>query len=112
MVMLVVLMAFAAITLGTALTVTWSGRRNVAVTVFETSMVMLVGLAAPDAPPLQPVNEEPALGEAVSVTMVPPLTSSVQAAPQLTPPGVLLIDPLPVPVRFTVSRTSSSTIAN
>ena len=53
-------------------------------------------------PPLQPVNVEPEAGLAVSVTAVPEVKRVLHVLPQLSPPGLLVTVPLPVPALFTV----------
>jgi hypothetical protein len=58
----------------------------------------------PEQPdPLQPVNTEPALAEADSVTDVPELNVGAHVDPQLTPVGELVTVPLPEPDFDTVS---------
>jgi hypothetical protein len=54
-------------------------------------------------PPDQPVNVELVPAVAVSVTAVPLAKLALHVAPQLMPAGMLLIDPVPVPVLCTVS---------
>ena len=56
----------------------------------------------PQPPPLQPLNVEPLAGVAVSVTVAPAVTDSVQSDPQLTPAGLLVTVPAPVPDLVTV----------
>ena len=53
--------------------------------------------------PLQPAKVEPVAGAAVKVTTVPLSYGSEQSAPQLTPAGLLVTVPLPVPALVTVS---------
>src|SRR5206468_6756942 len=53
-------------------------------------------------PPLQPVKVEPAAGLAVRVTAVPLAKLAEQVAPQLSPAGLLVTVPLPVPALLTV----------
>ena len=48
-------------------------------------------------PPLQLEKVDPALGEAVKVTLVPELYGSEQSAPQLMPAGLEVTVPEPVP---------------
>ena len=55
----------------------------------------------PPQAPLQPANPLPAAGLAVSVTTLPPVTVSVQSAPQAIPGPVTL--PAPGPAGTTVS---------
>ena len=52
---------------------------------------------APLQAPLQPVNEEPAAGVAVKVTLEPELKVALQVVPQLMPPGLLTTVPWPLP---------------
>ncbi len=52
--------------------------------------------------PLQPVKMEPTAGVAVRVTAVLAAYASVQSLPQLTPTGLLLTVPAPVPAFVTV----------
>jgi hypothetical protein len=59
-----------------------------------------VGTDPVQAPP-QPTKEEPDAGVAVRVTSVPLLKLAEQAVPQLTPAGVELTVPLPVPAGVT-----------
>ena len=53
-------------------------------------------------PPLQLEKVDPALGEAVKVTLVPELYGSEQSAPQLMPAGADVTVPEPVPDLVTV----------
>ena len=69
---------------------------NVAVTEVLAVRVKLqvpVPIQAPD----QPVNVEPVLGAAVSVTDVPLAKVALHVCPQLMPEGLLVIVPAPVP---------------
>jgi hypothetical protein len=59
--------------------------------------------AVPLQAPLQPVNTEPALAVAVSVTRVPTTTVSLQSVPHATPPGELVTVPDPEPLLVTES---------
>lgn len=54
-------------------------------------------------PPVHPPKVEPLAGVAVSVTMVPLVTLSLQSAPQLIPAGLLVIVPVPNPDLATVN---------
>jgi hypothetical protein len=75
---------------------------KLAVTDFAASIVT-VHVPVPVHPePLQPVNVEPAVGEAVNVTEVFWSKLKEQVAPQLIPAGLLVIVPVPVPVFVTV----------
>jgi hypothetical protein len=49
------------------------------------------------APPLHPVNTEPAVAAAVRITLVPELYGAEHVAPQLMPEGTLVTVPLPAP---------------
>jgi len=53
--------------------------------------------------PLQPVKADPTTGLAVSVTLALLEKLAVQEVPQLIPAGLLVIVPLPAPVRLTTS---------
>jgi hypothetical protein len=53
-------------------------------------------------PPLQPRNSEPTSGIAVRVTTVPITKLAEQVVRQEIPSGLLVIMPLPLPVRITV----------
>ncbi len=59
-------------------------------------------LPVPEHAPVQPVNVEPEVAVAVSVTLVPWLKLALQVAPQLMPAGVVATVPVPVPLRVTV----------
>ena len=75
---------------------------NVAVTevlAVRVTAHVLVPVQAPD----QPTNVEPALGAAVSVTVVPLAKLALHVVPQLMPEGLLVIVPAPVPPSWTVS---------
>ena len=54
-------------------------------------------------PPLQPAKTDPAVGVALSVTVVPPENDREQVVPQLMPLGLLVTVPLPVPFLVTWS---------
>ena len=64
--------------------------------------VMVTEPSLQSASPLQLENVEPALGEAVRVTLVPELYGSEQSAPQLMPAGADVTVPEPVPDLVTV----------
>ncbi len=53
--------------------------------------------------PFHPANVELESADAVSVTWVPVLKVALQVLPQLMPPGVLLIVPVPVPLIATLN---------
>jgi hypothetical protein len=59
----------------------------------------------PEHAPDQPLNVAPALGVAVSTTLVPELNDALHVAPQLIPAGLLVTVPFPLPDSFTVSCT-------
>ena len=80
---------------------------NVAVTE-RAAVIVTVHVLVPVQAPLQPAKLEPALGAAVSVTVVPAKLSE-QSAPQLIPGGELVTVPAPVPVFVTVSGKNWST---
>jgi hypothetical protein len=75
---------------------------NVAVTAAAALIVTVHG-PVPVQAPLHPVNAEPALGVAVSVTTVPLTKSALHVAPQSIPAGLLVTVPAPVPARLTAS---------
>ena len=54
------------------------------------------------APPLHPVNTEPADAAAVKITLVPELYGAEHVAPQLMPVGALVTVPLPAPALVAV----------
>lgn len=75
---------------------------NVAVTeVFAVSVTLHAPV--PLHPPDHPVNVDPALGVAVSVTAVPLAKLALHVWPQLMPAGLLAIVPPPVPAAVTLS---------
>src|ERR1700722_9266710 len=87
-------------------TVSWIGEAvvlKVAVTVVaafkETVQVALVPLQLPD----HPANLEPDLAVAVSLIDVPGVNFAAHVLPQLTPEGLLVTVPAPLPALFTVS---------
>lgn len=57
----------------------------------------------PLQPPDHPANFEPDFAAAVSLTDVPSPNFALHVLPQLTPEGLLVIVPPPVPALFTVS---------
>src|ERR1044072_9056309 len=75
---------------------------NAAVTVVV-ALTVTTQAAVPLQAPLQPVNTEPALAVAVSVTRVPTTTVSLQSVPPATPPGELVTVPDPEPLLVTES---------
>ena len=67
------------------------------------SLVMdTVQAPPPEHAPDHPVKVEPGSGVGVNVTLVPGLYVSLQSEPQLTPAGLLVTVPLPVPDFVTV----------
>jgi hypothetical protein len=80
---------------------------TLAVNVADTVVLLFtvtVQVAVPlQPPPLHPEKVEPVAGTALSVTLVPVVTVSVQVLPHRIPAGELETDPLPVPARVTVS---------
>ena len=65
-------------------------------TVVSASIVMLQA-PFPVQAPVHPANEEPVPAASVSVTTVPPLKLAAQDVPQLTPAGLLVTVPDPLP---------------
>src|SRR5437016_4354858 len=59
-------------------------------------------LRVPEHAPDQPLNVEPELADAISVTTVPAANACVQVAEQERPAGLLLTWPAPVPAFTTV----------
>jgi hypothetical protein len=84
---------------------------NVAVTAVAAVRVTTQLPVPLQPPPLQPVNADPALGVAVSVTTVPLTKSAAQVAPQSMPVGLLVTAPLPPPPWVTVSVTVGVKVA-
>ena len=79
---------------------------KVAVTVGLPTMATVQDEPGPLQPaPLNPSNVDPFVGAAVSVTVVPVGKSPAQIPGQEMPLGLLVTVPLPVPPRFTVSRS-------
>src|SRR5437773_10167369 len=79
------------------------GGVKVAVITVGVVMVTVQVLVPEQPPPLQPVNEEPPTGLAVSVTGVPLGSEAEHVAPQLIPFGLEATVPLPVPALLTES---------
>ncbi len=75
---------------------------NVAVTDRAAVMVRVQVVAVPEHEPPQPPNVKPLAGVAVSVTEVPDEYVAEQVEPQLMPPVLEVIVPLPVPDFATV----------
>jgi hypothetical protein len=69
-------------------------------------VMLTVPVSVPVHPsPLQPLKVESLAAVAVSVTLVPKSKAALQLLPQLTPVGVLVTVPLPVPAWMTVRMT-------
>lgn len=62
-----------------------------------------VQLPVPEHAPDQPLNVALAAGTAVKTTVVPAVNEPTQVLPQLTPAGLLVTVPFPVPLSLTVS---------
>src|SRR6478609_2072836 len=62
-------------------------------------------------PPVQPANDEPLTGVAVSVTVVPAGYVSAQSVPQLIPAGLEVTLPAPLPANATDSAFTSVTVS-
>jgi hypothetical protein len=80
-----------------------------------TAVVAFTGtmqLPVPEQAPLQPAKVEPAAGVAVSVSVVPDSTVSLQSVPHAIPAGVLDTEPAPVPLFVTVSVTGGGVELN
>jgi hypothetical protein len=81
--------------------VPWGGSTlNVAVTVV---VLATWQIPVPVHPPLHPAKSDPALGEGVNVTVVPPGYVPVQSPPQLMSTGVDVTVPAPVPFLLIVT---------
>ena len=66
----------------------------------------------PEQPlPDQPAKEEPAAGVAVSVTAVPYVNACAHVEPQLTPAGLEVTAPAPLPAFVSVSVLGVSNLA-
>jgi hypothetical protein len=76
---------------------------KVAVTVVAADSVTVQVLVPVQPPPLHPANSEPAVGDAVSVMLVPALYDAAQVGPQLMPVGAEVTVPAPRPALLTVS---------
>ena len=59
----------------------------------------------------QPLNFEPAFGDAVSVTTVPAPNACLHVAPHEIPTGLLVTSPLPVPDLRTVRSFAGANFA-
>ena len=77
-------------------------KAKVAVTVLVSLMVTAQAPVPLQAPP-QPTKVELGEGSAVRVTTVPGEYVSLQSVPHSIPGGVLVMDPVPVPVLDTVN---------
>jgi hypothetical protein len=86
-------------------TVSWIGavEVKVAVTVVAAFNEMVQVALVPLQPPDHPANLEPDLAAAVSLTDVPAVNFAAHVLPQLTPEGLVVTVPAPVPALFTVS---------
>src|SRR5688572_29517309 len=73
-------------------------------------MVTLHGFVVPVQPLLHPVNVEPAVAAAVSVTGVRAGKDSLQSVGQLIPAGLLVTVPLPPPASCTVTVWDSTRV--
>ena len=88
---------------------------NVAVTVVAAASGTMHDAVPVQPPPLQPAKIDPALGDAVSVTMVPALNSAEQVAPHEMPAGAEVTEPAPKPALVTVSaywRSANSAVTS
>jgi len=83
---------------------------NVAVTERAALIVRVQG-PVPEQAPDQPAKDDPAAAVAVSVTAVPWLKASVQVEPQLSPAGLELTVPVPLPAFVSASVLSLSKLA-
>lgn len=75
---------------------------NVAVTAMAALMVT-AHAPVPEQAPLQPANPEPIAATGVRFTTVPWLKAVAQVLGQSIPAGLLVTEPVPVPVVLTVS---------
>jgi hypothetical protein len=74
---------------------------NAAETLVLAAIVKVQALTPVHPAPLQPAKKEPTVGKAVNVICVPGAKAAVQVAPQLTPAGLLVTEPLPLTVTVT-----------
>ena len=74
---------------------------KVAVTLRASDM-LTVQEPVPEQAPEKPAKVEPAAAVAVRLTVVPEAKLAEQVVPQSMPAGLLLTEPLPVPLRATV----------
>jgi len=84
---------------------------NVAVTVRADDIVTVHVGPATVSHPLQPVNVDPEMAVAVSVTELPLTYGSEQSAPQVIPPGFEVMVPAPPPALAAVSVNNSLKVA-
>src|SRR5262249_48784624 len=83
---------------------------KVAVT-FRACVMLTMQLLVPLHPsPFQPVKVEPLAAVAVSVTLCPWVKGTLQVLPQLTPAGLEVTVPLPVPALLTVRRNCGGVV--
>ena len=75
---------------------------NVAVTVWPFPLAVSVHAPVPLHAPLHPANVEPVAGVAVNWTEAPLPKFALHIAPQVTPGGLLVTVPDPLPARVTV----------
>lgn len=89
---------------------TWTALK-LAVAVLAAFMVKVQVLAVPVQAPDQPVKFDPAVADAVRVTLAFRLKLAEQVAPQLIPAGELLTVPVPVPALVTVNSRTGTKLA-
>lgn len=91
----------------TLFTVSWMGAivLKVAVTDVAAFREMVQVVLVPLQPPDHAANLEPDLAAAVSLTDVPAVNFAAHVLPQLTPEGLVVTVPAPLPALFTVSWT-------
>jgi len=85
---------------------------KVAVTVWSAFITTIQEPVPLQPPPLQPVNVEPPVGEAVSTTVLPIGKSATQVVPQAIPLGLLVTVPVPVPDVVTVNWCVAGMVLN
>src|SRR5579864_3967238 len=82
------------------------GALNVAVTCWLVFNVSAQVRLLPVHPPVHPTKDEFAPAVSLSVTLVPLAKLALHVGAQLTPEGLLVIVPVPVPAGFTVSTAA------